>query len=99
MRDDDSIVGNLGPTTWSQRDALAYEVALEGLNLLTARYTRLVHEEQRSAKPDPMKIQAWEAELDRWADIPGTLTPADPEKVEEVTATCSALLKTLKSGR
>jgi hypothetical protein len=99
MRDDDSIVGNLGPAPWSQQDALAYEVALEGINLVTARYTGLVHEERRSATPDTDKIEAWRTELAYWAALQGTLTPAEPGKVEEVAAACGALLKSLKSGR
>ncbi|UGQ14994.1 hypothetical protein LO772_16330 [Yinghuangia sp. ASG 101] len=93
-----SIVGGLGPATWTPTEGLAYEVAIEGINHVTALYTGLVDKEQRKTSPDAQAVIKWRGQLDHWAQVRRTLTPADPARVQAVTAACKQILDEARSA-
>jgi hypothetical protein len=93
---DDSILGNLGPVTWSEQDAADYEVALEGINHLIGEYSGLIGREERSEHPDEVAIAAWRLEQQEWAKLRQTLTPADPAAVQAAQDRYRELLSVLR---
>lgn len=93
---DESILGNLGPVTWSDEDAASYSVALEGINHLIGEYSALIAREERSGKPDKVAIEGWLREQKEWAELRRSLSPADPVAVEAARQRYRELLSVLR---
>jgi hypothetical protein len=93
---DETVLGNLGPVTWSEQDAASYELAIEGINHLIGEYSGLIAREERADEPDEVAIAAWRLEQREWAELRLTLSPADPEAVQAARQRYRELLSVLR---
>jgi hypothetical protein len=58
---EESVLGNLSTFDWSQENSVAFEVALDSLGRIVARYAALLAAERRKPNPDRAAIDAWRA--------------------------------------
>jgi len=96
---DQSVLGAMGPVTWSLEDGVAYEVALELIQQVVGAYSALIAKEESSEVPDTTVIESWERVQGRWAGRGRELHPADRRGVESIIAECQALVAELRAMR
>jgi hypothetical protein len=78
------VLTELGQAPWSAEEAVAYEVALEGVNQVIAFYSGLIGQEESAAEPDSAAIAGWRGEQQAWAARRRRLSPLDTEAVRSI---------------
>jgi hypothetical protein len=89
---DGSVLGNLGPATWSAEEGVAYEVALEGINHVIGAYAAMIGKAESAPEPDLDAIARWRHEQQKWSVRRRELSPGDFDAVQQVREECAALL-------
>lgn len=72
-----SVVAGLEPFTWSQDDAVAYEVALDTIGMVIACYSDLIAAERSRPRPDLSAVEAWRSARTTAAAAQSGLAPDD----------------------
>ena len=87
-----NVLTDLGPATWSAPQAMAYEIAQEGVRQAIGYYAHLIATEQAAAEPDATAIAGWRAEQEAWAARGQELTPLDTRAIKRIRREADALL-------
>ena len=87
-----NVLAGLGRATWTVPQAVAYEVAQEGIRQAIGYYSELIATEEASDEPDDAAIAGWRAEQQAWAARGQQLTPVDTRAIKRVRADADDLL-------
>jgi hypothetical protein len=63
-----AIIDDLPPFTWSDRESVAYEAALEAINELIGAYTACIAAEEQKEDPNRQAVDDWRAARRGWAE-------------------------------
>jgi hypothetical protein len=87
-----NIVAELRPASESSKEAVAYEVALEGASQVIGFYAELIAREEAAGEPDTGAIARWRAEQQAWAARRRELTPQDTQEIAAIRSEGEDLL-------
>jgi hypothetical protein len=87
-----NVLGGLRPIALSGRDAVAYEVALEGAGQVIAFYAELMAAEEAADEPDEDAIGQLRARQEVWAARRRGLIPQDGEEIAAMRSEAEDLL-------
>jgi hypothetical protein len=93
---DRSVLGQMHGFVWSTEESVAYEAALDAINIAVGAYTALIAAEEAKPAPDPAVIAAAEsgrAECARWRE---RLDPADHTAVAATRRRFTELARDLR---
>lgn len=96
MTEQNTTLANLGTSTWSAEDGMAYEVALEGINHVVGAYSGRIREAREAG--DGERVRLLLEERTAWSQKRGSLSPADRSAVDALTAESAEVLANLRSG-
>ncbi|HET9658249.1 MAG TPA: hypothetical protein VFP72_23055 [Kineosporiaceae bacterium] len=77
-----SVLAGLDPARVSGDQALAYEVAVEGLRAVVGRYTGLLAQHRCGPNPDPATLAALTAAVEQWTQRLRHLDSRDAQAVD-----------------
>jgi hypothetical protein len=100
MADDESQseLPAVRPFTWSDDDAVDFEVALDTISRVLAACSARYWAERRKLEPNPVVVERWRAEQIGCARASQALRADDQEAVAAVTARYRQRLRELASG-
>jgi hypothetical protein len=78
---------------WSQKQAIAYEVALEAINDVIAGYSEQIALEQNRPTPNAARIAWLEMRTDQAVSVHHSLTVYDNENVQQALSEFSAIVR------
>ncbi|TCC20315.1 hypothetical protein [Kribbella speibonae] len=87
-----NVLSGIGPATWSAPQAMAFEIAQEGVRQAIGFYAHLIGTEQSAAEPDAAAIAGWRAEQEAWAARGRELTPLDVRAIKRIRKEADDLL-------
>jgi len=87
-----NVVAELRPGGLSGREAVAYEVALEGAGQVIGLYAELIAVAENGGEPDEDAIGQWRAEQVRWSERRRGLMPQDAEEIAAIRSEAEDLL-------
>lgn len=87
-----NVLAELRPSGLSGRDAVGYEVALEGAGQVIGFYAELIAAEEAADEPDEDAIGRLRARQEVWAVRRRGLRPTDAEEVEAIRSEAEELL-------
>ncbi|MFI5730499.1 hypothetical protein ACIA49_10310 [Kribbella sp. NPDC051587] len=90
-----NVLANLNTARWSASQAMAYEVAQEGVRQAIGYYAQLIATAEANADPDLAAIAGWRAEQEAWAQRGQKLTPLDTRLIERISSDADELLTDL----
>ncbi|GHG05429.1 hypothetical protein ACFFSH_38620 [Streptomyces filamentosus] len=96
MREQNSVLANMGAATWSAEDGTAYEVALEGINHVVGAYSGRIREAR--AAGDSEGVRVFLQERTAWSQKRRSLSPVDRRTVDALTAEAAEVLASLRGG-
>jgi hypothetical protein len=87
-----NVLGELRPSGVSGREAVAYEVALEGAGQVIGFYAELIAAEEAADEPDEDAVGRLRAEQVRWSERRRGLMPSDAEEIAAIRSEAEDLL-------
>jgi hypothetical protein len=87
-----NVLAGLGKAGWTVPQAVAYEIAQEGIRQAIGYYSELIAAEEATGEPDAAAIAGWRAEQQAWAARGQQLTPVDTRAIKRVRADADDLL-------
>lgn len=87
-----NVLAGLGKAGWTVPQAVAYEIAQEGIRQAIGHYSRLIAAEEATDEPDAAAIAGWRAGQQAWAARGQQLTPVDTRAIKRVRADADDLL-------
>jgi hypothetical protein len=87
-----NVLAGLGRATWTVPQAIAYEVAHDGIRQAIGYYSELIATEEATDEPDAAAIAGWRAEQQAWAARGQQLSPVDTRAIKRVRADADDLL-------
>jgi hypothetical protein len=93
---DKPVLGQMEGFTWSTEESVAYEAALDAINVAVGAYTASIAAEEAKPVPDPAVIAAarsGRAECARWRE---RLDPADHAAVADTRRRFTELARELR---
>ena len=96
--DEPRVSDALASFTWSDDEAVAYEVALELINEVVGACSARIATEQARPDPDRDAIAVWLAERGRCAEVRRGLDPSDHAAVARVRREYAALARLLRDS-
>ena len=87
-----NVLAELRPASESSKEAVAYEVGLEGASQVIGFYAELIAREEAAGEPDTDVIARWRAEQQAWAARRRELTPQDTQQIAAIRSEGEDLL-------
>jgi hypothetical protein len=87
-----NVLAELRPASESDREPVAYEIALEGASQVIGFYAELIAREEAAGEPDTDAIARWRAEQQAWAARRRELTPQDTQEIAAIRSEGEDLL-------
>ncbi|QNE18019.1 hypothetical protein F1D05_09135 [Kribbella qitaiheensis] len=87
-----NVLAELRPIAWSVRDAVAYEVALEGAGQVIGLYAELMAAEEAADEPDEDAIGRLRARQEIWAARRRELRPQHADEIAAIRSEAEDLL-------
>jgi hypothetical protein len=84
------VLTKLGKASWSRTEAMAYEIAQEGVRQAIGFYARPIEAEEAAAEPDAAASRRTEQEA--WAARGQELTPLDSRAIKRIRKEADDLL-------
>jgi hypothetical protein len=84
------VLTELGTASWSRPEAMAYEIAQEGVRQAIGFYARPIEAEEAAAEPDAAASRRTEQEA--WAARGQELTPLDSRAIKRIRKEADDLL-------
>jgi hypothetical protein len=93
---DSPVLSGLRLPALTSDQGTAYEVAVESMRLLTARYTAHLSAHQSAPDPDPVLEQSLPRQIDVWVQKERDLQPGDDTAVQAAQQDASRTLDELR---
>ncbi|MFI9311132.1 hypothetical protein [Streptomyces triculaminicus] len=94
-----SAIGELGSFTWSSKESVAYEAAIEAINGAVGAFSARIAAEEAKASADAAVIAEAEAGQAECARAREDLDPANHQQVAEVRARFAALAAEIRGAQ
>jgi hypothetical protein len=87
-----NVLAELGTATWTVPQAIAYEIAQEGVRQAIGYYAQLIGQAEAAVEPDAAAIADWREKQRAWAARGQELTPLDTRAIKRIRADADDLL-------
>lgn len=91
--DDSSVLGRVKPAEWNLDDEAAREAALEEANRVIGLLSERIAREEHTRPPSPARIAQLRDRQARWAQAADSLHNASPDRVDDIRAASSQILR------
>jgi hypothetical protein len=89
-----NVLDGLGPAPWTEPEAVAFEIAQEGVRQAIGYYAQLISQEEAADEPDVSAIAEWREGQQAWAARGQELSPLDTTAVRDLRDDADDLLAT-----
>ena len=94
----DSVLGRLGGPAPDMDEVQAFDVVMDRINRVVARYTADLADLRAASPPDPDRIAAVDARRTYFLQARATLRARDQQRVQALLVECTAVLQEPREG-